>query len=423
MTDLRTGFGKADITPPVGLDLTGFIIRENPSDSVLDPLYARALWLEHEERKLLVIGLDCLGLDNGLRIHLKRHLAWELKVPIQNISFWCSHTHSGPATVFLYGCGRMDWPYLSGRLTEGVITAARSALGKAVPARVKYAVTTLPDWHDYRRDPRPEVSDADKVDHRLAGLWFEARNGHPLGCLWTYTAHPTILCTKQITSEWPGRVAARLEEQNGQIALFGQGCAGDVSPIRDGERLEKLRAMGEGVAAALVASAEHANPLEIDSLATKSAEIDLPLQEPPDARELETVARERRAEAETLPPGPDRRIAEAGAHWAEYLLQRANPRRRKVYLQVMRLGKIRLAMLPFEPLSGVGHSIREQLGEDVYVIGYANGLHSYLAPASQYAAGGYEIEEAWRYYGLPSNYEPEAAAMVVKTVVELAEGL
>ena len=54
---LRAGVAKADITPPPGLPMYGFLdrLKDNKlSTGTLDPLYARVLVLEAGEKRLLV---------------------------------------------------------------------------------------------------------------------------------------------------------------------------------------------------------------------------------------------------------------------------------------------------------------------------------------------------------------------------------
>src|SRR5216683_720252 len=58
---LRAGVAKADITPPPGLPMYGFLdrITENRiSTGTVDPLYARVLILEAGEKRLALVTLD-----------------------------------------------------------------------------------------------------------------------------------------------------------------------------------------------------------------------------------------------------------------------------------------------------------------------------------------------------------------------------
>lgn len=420
MAELLAGFGRAEITPPVGLDLTGFIARENPSDEVLDPLYARAVALEVGDGRLLIVSIDCLGLDIWLRDVLRCRLSVETGVEPHAITLWCTHTHSGPATVALYGCGEQDLDYLCGGFADGVSQAARKASLELVPVRARWGAVDGHQWHEYRRPKDHGPSDEGLVQHQLQALWLDGSDGRALGCLWFYTAHPTILCSKAISADWVGAAARMIEENGSCVAIFGQGCAGDVGPIKEGEPREAIECMGAAVGAAVRALAESAETIAIDRARAATQTVDLPLQAPPSQSWFAEREDELRQQAEQQEPGIGRRITLAMADWAQRYATHQAPTKVKAEVQLMRLGPLVFASLPFEPLSAVGHAIRERLGDRAVVVGFANGCHSYLAPADQYRVGGYEIDEAYRYYNLPSNYEPSAAARVVKAVCGLA---
>ena len=49
---MHAGFATADITPPVGATLNGFIARLTPSTGIDAPLAARALWLEDRQTRM-----------------------------------------------------------------------------------------------------------------------------------------------------------------------------------------------------------------------------------------------------------------------------------------------------------------------------------------------------------------------------------
>ena len=55
-------------------------------------------------------------------------------------------------------------------------------------------------------------------------------------------------------------------------------------------------------------------------------------------------------------------------------------------------------------------------------LAYANGRPGYIPHRSAYPAGGYEVDEAFRYYGYPSCFAPEAGELIVETALELLEG-
>ena len=61
---MRAGFGLAEITPPMGVELAGYgYYLQRKCDSVRDPLYARAVILESGEQRQLIVSCDVLGLS------------------------------------------------------------------------------------------------------------------------------------------------------------------------------------------------------------------------------------------------------------------------------------------------------------------------------------------------------------------------
>src|SRR5512139_435562 len=124
---MKAGFGKADITPATGGVLNGFIARPGPSVGVDTPLSMRTVCLEQGGRRVLVAGLDLLGVAPATADGLTSDLSAATGVPEANVIIACTHTHAGPMTAPLRGLGRPDEAYLA-RLKNQVMSAARGAV-------------------------------------------------------------------------------------------------------------------------------------------------------------------------------------------------------------------------------------------------------------------------------------------------------
>ena len=110
---LRAGYAAADITPPPGVDLTGFIARTGPCTGVLDPLQARALVFDDGQgRRAALVTCDLIGLGRHLVARVRRQIAQQAGVPAEAVLFNCSHTHAGPETGVLTTIGLPDVAYL-----------------------------------------------------------------------------------------------------------------------------------------------------------------------------------------------------------------------------------------------------------------------------------------------------------------------
>ena len=55
---LKAGASQIDITPPMGTQIAGDIGRRRPVEEVRDPLFAHAIVLETDERKICLLPLD-----------------------------------------------------------------------------------------------------------------------------------------------------------------------------------------------------------------------------------------------------------------------------------------------------------------------------------------------------------------------------
>ena len=71
---MHAGFGKWELTPPMGVELAGYgYYLGRCALSVRDPLYARAVMIEHEGARQLIISCDLLGLSKAVCTEVFRH--------------------------------------------------------------------------------------------------------------------------------------------------------------------------------------------------------------------------------------------------------------------------------------------------------------------------------------------------------------
>src|SRR4051812_4266845 len=104
------GAAQVDITPTFTVDLCGFASRTQPMTGVLDPIYAKALYLEDRGEKLLWVNCDVLAHSAAFVTAFREWAARELG--IHHVLLSATHTHAAPATVQLTGCGESDDRYL-----------------------------------------------------------------------------------------------------------------------------------------------------------------------------------------------------------------------------------------------------------------------------------------------------------------------
>src|SRR5262245_39491949 len=145
------GFGVAEITPDIGLSLSGFIFRENkPSTSIASPLFVRVLAVRSDDQLALLINYDLLGLGPPLEEQLMAALESHFGVVPDQCTLTATHTHSAPPAVALEGEAAPNPAYWR-RLIERTIEATRLAVARLQPATLHLASLRLPGLTYNRR--------------------------------------------------------------------------------------------------------------------------------------------------------------------------------------------------------------------------------------------------------------------------------
>jgi neutral ceramidase len=92
---LRAGVGKADITPRTGYYLGGWTRADRVAQGQHTRLWARAMVLERDGRKVALVAVDLFMVPGGIVKHVGDALA-DRGLSEQTILMSASHTHSGP---------------------------------------------------------------------------------------------------------------------------------------------------------------------------------------------------------------------------------------------------------------------------------------------------------------------------------------
>ena len=71
---LKAGAVRVDITPPVGVWLSGYGHRNKPSDAVEDRLYSKALVLNDGRTKIAIVSTDLLWVPLEITNQVRDHL-------------------------------------------------------------------------------------------------------------------------------------------------------------------------------------------------------------------------------------------------------------------------------------------------------------------------------------------------------------
>jgi neutral ceramidase len=439
------GTAQLDITPEPGIELSGFAARPQPSTGVLDPLTARALYLEDGAERLLWLHADVVAVEESLVAELRTCIERELGIPGPRILISATHTHSGPPTVHLTGCGQYDARYV-GFLKERFLDAARRALTNCEPCCLVTAEGRCELGVDRRRVPSAHT------DPRVAAVGWRRADGTFKAVLLNYAMHGVCLFGTEISADWPGAAARTLSQSlPGQpTTLVFSGASGNVNPpavgVSPGQMRDWGRQVAESVLPGLLTAMARFSALPTDLLtvgqtflsAKEDAGASADRNVCPTGRcEVQSEGSPMLRAASTVVPLPvedwtvvavdafaDRCLAdEAGAGefgdkyrlavetWRETMLAMA--RRGKMpdlnaELTVVVLGPVVLVAVNAELFSRFNGLIATDDGRRVCAVGCTNGMLGYLPTLAAYSEGGYEIDWSMLFY---NRVRPKAGAL------------
>ena len=271
---LRAGVAKVDITHP-GARTPG------------DPLYAKALVLSDGDTTAAIVTVDAVAIAeigsirNDYLAKVRSQIEKELKIKPANVLINASHCHGQV-------CGDVE---------HRTVQAVKEAWQKMVPVtagagrghedrimenrRLKLKNGREADVrHAYSLPPDEEVAGIGPVDPEIGVLRLDRKNGQALALVYNFACHPIQgIPSGGNTADLAGFASKVIEDNLGEgaVALFLQGCAGDVNPVtyktvgnpRDAEPLGNMLGLSTLKAARKIRSREGAElrivnePLEL----------------------------------------------------------------------------------------------------------------------------------------------------------------
>lgn len=423
---MLAGISTTDITPPPGTDMTGYLARTGPATGIHDRLYCRALVLDDGTTRAALIETDTLGFGLEYTRHVKRLIEAETGIPAGNIMLAATHTHGGPASVLLDGCGELAIDWLAGFPAKAVeaVRRAQADLEEVEVATGRAEVTGVGiNRRDRVAGPR---------DDELTVVSLRRDDGSVKGALLHYTCHAVVLGSenREISADYPGAACARAEALTGAPCIFMQGPCGDINPTIHPGSFEAVAELGGkvGEAAAALINGSDGSVLAEPILEVSSQSLALPLGPLPSFEELIAYREEQMrapGEVEEQFRAVRAKVSQAMQGWAERTIGAYCSGLLKtevdVDIQSLRLGDLYLIAVPGELFVEFGLEAKRlaaEKGQQAAVIAYANGDIGYIPTPWSYDKGGYEVLWAYKYYGYPAALAPEAGAMVRQAIAD-----
>jgi len=301
--DLRVGFGQADITPPVGVKMTGAGIPDARGTD--DPLRARTLVAQSGDRTVAIVGVDLVKIRRDLADAAISRASQRTGIARDAVMICCSHNHSSPF-VPMGGPNNEDYlstlPALIADSIEQAYKAlqpARMFLGRSlvfeglhnrrVVSKADGLVlnTWLPKLNDLEQTPQVLGTEG-PIDPELWVARFDALDGRVLGTLVNFTCHPALHDRRGLkwSADFPGVIAEQMAQAYGEqvVCVFTQGASGNVNP--NAQFTPNWREKAAVFARAAVDAAKRAIPIEGPiAVGYARRDVRVPRRNPADQRE------------------------------------------------------------------------------------------------------------------------------------------
>lgn len=282
---LLAGTAAIDVTPPLGIKLAGFASRDHGAEALHDPLYSKALVLDDGHTRLCLITNDLIAFRAELVDLIRGHIHEATGILPENILLSCSHTHSGPQV------GDDDFRFV---LAKQVAGAARVAAANLRPARLGSARGPVQVGIN-RREMRDGQMVLGRNPDGPVAPWVDVvrvddEAGNPLSILFAHSCHPVTRASDSyfISADYPGQAQALVQLVHpGAVAMFAQGCSGNINSEPVGGSFEDVRRLGTMLAGEVLKVRELAQTTDDLRLAVAHEMVHLPCQEIPDLDQID----------------------------------------------------------------------------------------------------------------------------------------
>jgi hypothetical protein len=241
--------------------------------------------------------------------------------------------------------------------------------------------------------------DWDKLVDNDVSLIKVIQDEKVVAVLFHYTCHPTTIASNiyEISADYPG-VAQRVLEKiyPGAIALFMNGCCGDIRPAIVDDKREKfiggdfsdVERMGTILAHEVAKEMERAVPVE-GVVEYNLVDFNLPLAEefiPKNKDDVEKFADNYIKEKYSSENVVNR--------WRENVSEKVGAEKFEPFvpcqLHAVKIGDVKFAGFPGETMVGIGLRVKEASGRKTFTTSFTNGEVAYLPTRDALEEGGYE---------------------------------
>lgn len=423
----RAGTGRENITPPAGLWMTGFAVRDRPADGTTQDLWVKALALaDPAGNRGVILTLDLCDVTREISDRVAASLMTRYALPRSAIITNVSHTHCAPWVEGGIAGLRIFPPdgvrkavEFRHELEEKMVRAAASALDSLAPATISWGEDTA-TFGINRRQNTEAMAPALRAEGKLVGpsdprvpvLAVRGTDGALRGLLVSYACHNTTLMLYQWHGDYAGCAQVELERRHpGATVLFVSGCGADINPSPRRE-IAHAEQHGRDLADAADRALKGTMTAVEGRFASAFEDITLTFSRiPTEAQLREAMEKDQ----------PNKEMHQAwSATITRQLREKGEAIRNYAYpIQSWTLGNLTWVALGGEVVVDYVLRLRKETATPLWVFGYSTDVMAYIPSERILKEGRYEGNSSMIPHGRPSTWNPGLEAKIVAKTHEL----
>ncbi len=427
---LKIAVFEADVTPPLGTPLCDGLVQ--PAKEIVDPLSARGVILFSNEKPIVMVAIDWVGIGNNGHTAFREAIAKAAGTTKERVTVHCLHQHDAPGCDF--EADELLVPYkLGGKLFDPAF--ARKAIERVAKAVEKAAKNPQTVTHlgvgkakveevasnrrvmgadgkvkfvrySSTKDPKIRAEPEGLIGPYVHLLAFYDRD-RPIGIITYYATHPQSYYGKGgVSSDFPG-LARNLRERAmpGPKHIHFNGAGGNVTAgkYNDGA-IENRMVLADRLAKGMKGAYESIKkePVDAAKVSWRFTSAALPVSKLYNTKDLKAkVADEKLKDAERLKTARN------------YVWARRCEVGETIDMQCLQVGSAYVLHMPGELFIEYQLAAQKMRPDSpVMMAAYGDYGMGYIGTSIAYTQGGYET-------GPVSRVAPEVEDVLMKAMREL----
>ena len=428
MNNVKTGFSRICITPPLGTLISGYY-EKREAKKIVDDLYVNTVAFDDGIKKAVVIHADIIMLSKEICDGFRKRIASYCNIPMECIFLTCSHTHTGPMIGPDFAsdlCGDKDYEE---KMVQAFCDSAKEALDNTISSEFSIASGEAKNISFIRRfrmkdggvQTNPGI-DNPNIDYALGTPNEEVqllkieREGAEDIYIVCFGTHPDSVGGDVISADYPGYVRYYVEKAlDGVKCVFLTGAQGDVNHINpaptvadrcgldydsfDGvpRGIEHAKHMGRTIAGAVLQICGKTEKVVANEISFDETIVTIPAnQDNSRLDEAKRIVKLHTEGKDDVLPYSAMELTTVVAEATRICTLSVGPESYDFALTALKIGDVAFAGLPGEPFVEIGRRIaKESPFKFTFVCCLTNGGDSYFPTSSAYDEGGYEARSSY----------------------------